>query len=113
MPALPCHNGRTRSVARLERSTSDKTGADLRWLDLATLALAALALIGALAYGLLASLLSGLLVYELVHLLTPTLSRFVARRTGKIIAVSLLASLVILVTGLAILKLVAPALGWR
>jgi hypothetical protein len=50
----------------------------------ATQILAALALWGALKLGLLASLLAGLLVYELVHLMAPGLSGvFAERRVGK------------------------------
>src|SRR3954464_8442418 len=77
-------------------------------LELATQALTGLALLGALRFHLLASLLAGLLVYELVHLLAPGhSSRFVHRRTGKIIVVALLAVLVIAAIGAAILGLIA------
>src|SRR4051794_6256139 len=77
-------------------------------LALATQALTGLALLGALQFHLLASLLAGLLVYELVHLLAPSpTSTFVHRRTGKIIVVALLAVLVIAATGAAILGLIA------
>src|SRR3982751_6167557 len=63
-------------------------------LELATQVLTGLALLGALQFHLLASLLAGLLVYELVHLLAPShSSTFVYRRTGKIIVVALLAVL--------------------
>src|SRR4051812_42789655 len=79
-----------------------------RRLELATQILAALALLTALEFHLLASLLSGLLVYQLVHLLAPSHnSRFVHRRTGKIIVVVLLATLVIAAIGAAILGLVS------
>src|SRR3954453_14706594 len=75
---------------------------------LATQALTGLALLGALQFHLLGSLLAGLLVYELVHLLAPShTSSFVHRRTGKIIVVALLAVLVIAATGAAILGLIA------
>src|SRR3954454_14690279 len=77
-------------------------------LALATQALTGLALLGALQFHLLASLLAGLLVYQLVHLLAPSRSStFVHRRTGKIIVVALLAVLVIAATGAAILSLIA------
>src|SRR3712207_8130955 len=69
-------------------------------LELATQVLAGLALLGALQFHLLASLLAGLLVYQLVHSLAPGHnSRFVHRRTGKIIVVALLAVLVIAAIG--------------
>jgi predicted PurR-regulated permease PerM len=56
----------------------------------------------------LASLLSGLLVYELVHVLAPShTSTLVHRRTGKIIAVALLATIVIIAIGAGILGLIS------
>src|SRR3954469_20657829 len=77
-------------------------------LTLATQVLAGPALLGVLQFHLLGSLLAGLLVYELVHLLAPShTSSFVHRRTGKIIVVALLAVLVIAATGAAILGLIA------
>src|SRR3954471_6972508 len=77
-------------------------------LELATQALTGLALLGVLQFHLLASLLAGLLVYELVHLLAPShTSTLVRRRTGKIIVVALLAILVIAAIGAAILGLIA------
>src|SRR5215218_2703759 len=77
-------------------------------LALATQALTGLALLGALHFHLLASLLAGLLVYELVHLLAPGhASTLVHRRTGKIIVVALLAILVIAAIGAAILGLIS------
>src|SRR4051812_22004517 len=77
-------------------------------LELATQVLTALALLGALQFHLLASLLAGLLVYELVHVLAPGHdSKFVHRHTGKIIVVALLAAIVIVAIGAAILGLVA------
>jgi predicted PurR-regulated permease PerM len=77
-------------------------------LELATQVLTGLALLGALQFHLLASLLAGLLVYQLVHSLAPGHnSRFVRRRTGKIIVVALLAILVIAAIGAAILGLIS------
>ena len=77
-------------------------------LELATQVLTGLALLGALQFHLLASLLAGLLVYQLVHSLAPSHnSRFVHRRTGKIIVVALLAILVIAAIGAAILGLIS------
>jgi predicted PurR-regulated permease PerM len=76
-------------------------------LELATQALTGLALLGTLQFHLLASLLAGLLVYELVHVLAPSHdSTFVHRHTGKIIAVALLATIVVVATGAAILGVV-------
>src|SRR5829696_365050 len=77
-------------------------------LQIATQVLTGLALLGALQFHLLASLLAGLLVYQLVHLLAPShTSTLVRRRTGKIIVVALLAVLVIAAIGAAILGLVS------
>jgi len=77
-------------------------------LEIATQVLTGLALLAALKFGLLASLLAGLLVYELVHVLAPGHnSAFVHRHTGKIIVVALLAGIVVVATGAAILGLVS------
>ncbi|WP_262299838.1 AI-2E family transporter [Microvirga sesbaniae] len=77
----------------------------------ATQILAAVALLGALKAGLLTSLLSGLLVHELVHALAPRPSTLVTRRAGKILVVSLLATVVVVVIGAAILGLVSLLSG--
>src|SRR4051794_18906730 len=77
-------------------------------LELATQILTGVALLGALQFHLLASLLAGLLVYQLVHVLAPGRnSTLVHRRTGKIIVVALLAISVIGVIGAGILGLIA------
>src|ERR671933_266225 len=77
-------------------------------LEIVTQVLTGLALLGVLQFHLLASLLAGLLVYQLVHLLAPShTSTLVHRRTGKIIVVALLAILVIAALGAAILGLIA------
>src|SRR4051794_31599545 len=81
-------------------------------IEITTQILAAIALIGALKLGLLASLLAGLLVYELVHVLAPSRnSDLVPRRTGKIIAVALLAIIVIVALGAGILGLISLLSG--
>src|SRR3954462_4332513 len=84
-------------------------------LELATQILAGLALLGALQFHLLASLLAGLLVYQLVHLLAPShTSTLVRRRTGKIIRGALPALLVIAAIGAAILGLISlPSSGFE
>ena len=87
-------------------------GVVLPRIEITTQVLAAIALIGALQLGLLASLLAGLLVYELVHVLAPSRNgERVARRTGKIIVVALLAILVIVATGAGILGLISLLSG--
>jgi predicted PurR-regulated permease PerM len=80
-------------------------------LEIAAQILAGFALLCALALGLLASLLAGLLIYELVHVLTPKLSTHVTRCTGKIIVVSLLATVVMVVIGAGILGLLSLLSG--
>src|SRR5919112_310481 len=80
-------------------------------IEFATQVLAAVALIGTLKLGLLASLLAGLLVYELVHVLAPRRNDLVRRRTGKIIVVALLAVFVIVATGAGILGLISLLSG--
>src|SRR3954451_3026709 len=77
-------------------------------LEIVTQVLTGLALLGALQFHLLASLLAGLLVYQIVHLLAPShTSTLMRRRTGKIIVVALLAVVVIVAIGAAILGLIA------
>src|SRR3954463_1941093 len=77
-------------------------------LQIATQVLTGLALLGALQFHLLASLLAGLLVYQLVPPPAPShTSPLVRRRTGKIIVVALLAVFVIAAIGAAILGLIS------
>lgn len=67
--------------------------------DVASWLMAAVALFAVLKLGLLAALLAGLLVYELVHMLASGHARMgVTRRTGKAVAVAILS--VLIVTGL-------------
>lgn len=74
--------------------------------------IAAAALLAALKLGLLAALLAGMLVYEVVHLLAPGLTRsLVPRRAGKITAVALLAGVVIVAIAGAVLGLVSLLSG--
>lgn len=81
-------------------------------IEIATQVLAALALLATLKLGLLASVLAGLLVYQLVHLITPGLDRRLGtRRAGKIIAVALLAAAVIAAIAGALLRLVSLLSG--
>lgn len=77
-------------------------------LELASQVLTGLVLLGVLRFHLLGSLLAGLLVYVLVHVLAPShTSTLVHRRTGKIVVAALLAMLVIAAIGGAILGLIA------
>ena len=78
-------------------------------LELAAQILTGLALIAVLKLGLLSALLSGLLIYELVHLVALKLNRVrVTHEVGKAVALILLASLIavaIAVGGIGLLAL--------
>ena len=65
-------------------------------ITIASYVLAALALLMILRHGLLASLLSGMLVYSLVHVLAPMLGRKIDSQRAKVIAVTLLVSVIVL-----------------
>lgn len=69
---------------------------------IASYILAAAALFMALHYGLLAALLSGLLVYSLVHLLSPFLGKNLSSERARMIAVALLAVLIVGLLSVAI-----------
>jgi predicted PurR-regulated permease PerM len=73
--------------------------ADQNKFNLTTIAsyvLAAAALIVVLKVGLLAALFSGLLVYSLVHLLTPALGKNIGDQRARVVAVALLGALIVL-----------------
>ncbi|WP_238183306.1 hypothetical protein, partial [Methylobacterium trifolii] len=77
-------------------------------LEVASLILTGLALLATLQFHLLTSLLAGLLVYELVHLLAPSrYSTLVPHHRGKVIAVAFLAVVVVSAVSGAILGLIA------
>ncbi|HSN38549.1 MAG TPA: AI-2E family transporter [Burkholderiales bacterium] len=71
--------------------------------EIAAWILAGIALLLVLRLHLLSALLSGLLVYELVHVLAPLLQRRLSSERAKPIAVALLSSLVVGVAALAII----------
>ncbi|RDI51358.1 AI-2E family transporter [Microvirga subterranea] len=102
-------SGRDHSSKKSDPLSTDSS----RSLGLTTVTqvLAGVALLGALKFGLLTSLLAGLLVHELVHTLAPRPSTLVTRRVGKIVVVSLLATVVVVVIGTGILGLVALLSG--
>lgn len=100
-----------RDLSREEPRPSELGMGSHHGLETATQILAGIALLGALKTGLLASLLAGLMVYELVHVLAPRPSTYVTRRAGKIMIVSLLATLVVVVIGAGILGLVSLLSG--
>jgi len=61
------------------------------------------ALVLVLQLHVLPALLAGMLVYELVHIIAPTLNRRLSDRRAKLIAVSLLSALVVLIVTVAII----------
>lgn len=69
---------------------------------IASYLLAAIALLMVLHAGLLAALYSGLLVYALVHLATPRLSRRIGSRPARVIAVAILGTVIVLALTVAI-----------
>jgi predicted PurR-regulated permease PerM len=100
-----------RDLPSKEPRPSRAVGSPAPWLLTTAQILAGTALLGAVKMGLLASLLAGLLVYELVHVLAPRPSLRVTHRTGKIMIVSLLATLVVVGIGAGILGLVSLLSG--
>src|SRR4051794_2825665 len=100
-----------RDLPSNEPRSSRAVGSPAPWLLTTAQILAGTALLGAVKMGLLASLLAGLLVYELVHVLAPRPSLRVTHRTGKIMIVSLLATLVVVGIGAGILGLVSLLSG--
>ncbi|MGH8807168.1 MAG: AI-2E family transporter [Noviherbaspirillum sp.] len=69
---------------------------------LASYLLAAAALLTVLHKGLLAALLSGLLVYSLVHVLSPPLGKKLSDQRARVITVALLGTLIVLLLSLAV-----------
>jgi predicted PurR-regulated permease PerM len=100
-----------RDLPSKEPRPSRAVGSPAPWLLTTAQILAGTALLGAVTMGLLASLLAALLVYELVHVLAPRPSLRVTHRTGKIMIVSLLATLVVVGIGAGILGLVSLLSG--
>jgi predicted PurR-regulated permease PerM len=74
---------------------------------IASYLLAAVALLLVLHAGLLAALYSGLLVYALVHLATPPLSRRIGSRHARVIAVATLGSLIVVALTMAVWMLLS------
>jgi predicted PurR-regulated permease PerM len=75
---------------------------ELNLTIIASYVLAALALLLVLRAGLLAALFSGLLVYSLVHMLTPVLGKNISDHRARTIAVALLGGLIVLLLTVAI-----------
>jgi predicted PurR-regulated permease PerM len=69
---------------------------------IASYVLAAVALLLVLHTGLLAALLSGLLVYSLVHVLSPALGKNIGDHRARMVAVTLLGTLIVLLLSLAV-----------
>ena len=78
---------------------------DLRKFNLTVLfsyILAAVALVVVLSHGLLAALFAGLLVYSLVHLVTPLLGKKISNVRARIVAVALIGGLTVTLLSLSI-----------
>lgn len=71
-------------------------------ISLVSYVLAAVALLVVLQAGLLAALFSGLLVYSLVHVVTPALGKNIGDQRGRMVAVAIIGALVILLLSLAV-----------
>ena len=85
---------------------------DVFKLELAAQVLAGLALVAVLKLGLLSALLSGLLIYELVHLVALKLNWVgVTHEVGKAVALILLASLIAVATSIGGIGLLALLTG--
>jgi len=79
-----------------------------RRVEIASQVLAGLALLGCLWFGLLAALLAGLLIHELVHLVAPAFRRFSAiPKIGRIIALGLLTAVLSLAVIFGIIELIS------
>ena len=65
--------------------------------------LTGIALLLVLQLRVLPALLAGMLVYELVHVIAPTLNEYISDRRAKIVAVGLLSALVVVLVTLLIL----------
>src|ERR671926_300167 len=103
-PSPDPHSGAVCPQMTPRQFPSPMTAADLFRLDVAALDLAVLALFAVLKLHLLSALLSGLLIYELVHVLAPKSKPARAtRRTEKVVALTVLASIIILAVFFAIL----------
>jgi predicted PurR-regulated permease PerM len=79
-----------------------------RRIEISVLVLTGLALFGTLWVGLLAALLAGLLIHELVHVVAPLFRRFGAtHKIGRFIALGLLTAIIILVITFGIIELIS------
>ena len=76
-------------------------------IDAMSFALAGLALAGTLWLHLLSALFSGLLVYQVVHVLAPLLQKRLFSERSRLAAVVVLASAIVAALGLAIFGVVA------
>jgi predicted PurR-regulated permease PerM len=69
---------------------------------MASYVLAAIALLVVLKAGLLAALFAGLLVYSLVHVVTPALGKNIDDQRARMVAVAIIAAIVVLLLSLAV-----------
>src|SRR5688572_21640216 len=76
-------------------------------IEIAAWVLMAISLVLVLRLHLLAALLSGLLVFELVHMLAPKLQRRVFGRRPRMLAVALLSALIVGLVSAAVVGIIA------
>jgi predicted PurR-regulated permease PerM len=76
-------------------------------VEIASWLMMAAALLLVLRIGLLTSLLAGLLVFELVHIIAPVVERRLFRRGHRMVAVALLAALIVALVTAAVIGIVA------
>lgn len=99
--------GRSEDVAAVVPVAPHPSARDRR-IEISAQILAGLALLGSLWFGLLAALLAGLLIHELVHAVAPAFRRFGAlHKTGRIIALGLLTAVLSLAVIFGIVELIS------
>jgi predicted PurR-regulated permease PerM len=99
--------GRSEDGAAVVPAVSGPSVRDRR-IEISAQILAGLALLGTLWFGLLAALLAGLLIHELVHAVAPLLRRFgFLPNIGRIIALGLLAAVLSLAVIFGVIELIS------
>lgn len=99
--------GRSEDVPAVVPAAPHPSNRD-RHIEISAQILAGLALLGSLWFGLLAALLAGLLIHELVHAVAPVFRRFGAlHHLGRIIALGLLTAVLSLAVIFGVIELIS------
>lgn len=99
--------GRSEDAPAVALGAVHPAGRDGR-IDTASQVLAGLALLGTLWFGLLAALLAGLLIHELVHMAAPAFRRFGAtHKIGRIIALGLFSAVISVIVVFGVIEVAA------